>query len=142
MMTIDTFHYLENIRTILQPLPGIEEYRCFGTPAFRIRKKLLAHIQEDGETIAIHCRNRDEWIRKKPAVFFVTDHFRNYPSVLARLNKVNNTDLTAIFYEAWRSLSPKKLIRDFDDQYLFFICKFVLPFCLKRNAYPDVFLHL
>jgi hypothetical protein len=60
MMTIDTFHYLENIRTILQPLPGIEEYRCFGTPAFRIRKKLLARIQEDGETIAIHCRNRDE----------------------------------------------------------------------------------
>jgi hypothetical protein len=34
-------------------LPGVAEGICFGTPALYVRKKLLARLREDGETVAI-----------------------------------------------------------------------------------------
>lgn len=115
-MNIDTFHYLDIIRSILKPLPEVEEYSCFGTPAFRVKKKLLARIQEDGETIAVRCNNRDVWMKANPKVFFITDHFRNYPSVLVRLSIVSKKDLSKILTEAWRAIAPKKIIKEFDGQ--------------------------
>ena len=115
-MNIDTFHYLDTIRSVLAPLPEVEEYSCFGTPAFRVKKKLLARIQDNGETIAIRCHNRDVWMKAKPKIFFITDHFRNYPSVLVHLSTVTKKDLTQIVTEAWRDIAPKKTVKEFDGK--------------------------
>lgn len=115
-MNIDTFHYMDIIRSIVLPLPAVEEYTCLGTPAFRVKKKLLARIQQDGDTIAIRCHNRDVWMKANPKVFFITDHFRNYPSVLVRLSLVSKKDLTNILISAWRDLAPKTLVKTFDGK--------------------------
>jgi hypothetical protein len=113
-MNIDIFHHLDIIRSIVSSLPAVEEYTCLGTPAFRIKKKLLARIQEDGETIAIRCQDRDIWMKANPKVFFITDHFRNYAYVLIRLSLVNKKDLATLFTNGWRDIAPKKLIKEFD----------------------------
>jgi hypothetical protein len=113
-MNIDIFHHLDIIRSVVSSLPAVEEYTCLGTPAFRIKKKLLARIQEDGETIAIRCQDRDLWMKANPKVFFITDHFRNYAYVLIRLSLVTKKDLATIFTNGWRDIAPKKLIKEFD----------------------------
>ncbi len=115
MMDIDVFHYLDFVRKAVLHLPGTEEYTCFKTPAFRVKKKLLARIREDGETLAVHADDRDVWIKANPSVFFITDHYRNYPFVLVRLPVVEEAELQQLLLEGWKQIAPKRFLKEFEE---------------------------
>lgn len=114
-MNIDTLHHLEKLRRLLQPYPSTEEYTCFGTPAFRIKKKLICRIREDGETLAVHCDDREPWMKKTPKVFFITDHYLNYRFVLVKLSAVCDKDLEKVLHEAWMQVAPKRMIKEYEE---------------------------
>ena len=114
-MNIDAFYYLDAIRKIALSLPGVEEYTCYGTPAFRVKKKLLARIKEDGETLAIHSEEREIWMKYDPGVFFITDHYRNYPMLLIKLPAVKQDDLKGALFEGWKQIAPKRLLKEYMD---------------------------
>jgi hypothetical protein len=103
--------YLPVLRQTILGLPGVSEGICFGTAAFYVSKKLLARMKEDDKTLAVYTPDRDEWTIRDNTIFFITDHYKNYPYVLVRLDKVKKTDLTAILTEAWRSRAGKKLLQ-------------------------------
>ena len=103
--------YLSFIRKTMLPLPGVTEGICFRTAAFYVSKKLLARIKEDGETLMVYTPDRDEWMSRDSIVFFITEHYRNYPSVLVNLSKVKSRDLVKILKEAWRARAGKKLLQ-------------------------------
>ena len=115
-MNIDTLHYLDTIRATRAPFPCVEEYNCVGTPAVRVKKKLLVRLKEDGETLAVRCQEREIWMRANPGTFFITDHYRNYPTVLVRLSVVTKKELSGLLMEAWRDIAPKKLVKEFDSR--------------------------
>ena len=92
-------------------LPGVTEGTCFGTPAFYVNKKLLARLKEDGETLMVHTDERDRWMKMNPDIFFVTDHYRNYPSMLIRLGKVSQKDLKKLLTDAWKNRANKTLLK-------------------------------
>jgi hypothetical protein len=109
---------LETVRELLRELPGVEEGPCYGTPGFRVRKKFLARIWEDGETLVVKCGDdeRDFRMNADPATFFVTDHYRGYPTVLVRLGRVGVEDLRDLLVESWRRLAPKTLLAQYDGR--------------------------
>lgn len=111
-MNIDSFVYLERVRTMAFSLPEVTEKLCFGTPAFYVQKKLIARLKEDGETLVVYTDDRDIWIKAKPAIYFVTDHYRNYPMMLVRLVKVSKDDLQTLLKEAWRMRAGKRLLKE------------------------------
>ena len=41
------------LRKLFLALPGVEEAPCYGTPGFRVRKKLLARFHQDGESLVL-----------------------------------------------------------------------------------------
>ena len=112
-MNSDAADYLDTIRKFVLHLPGAEEYICYGTPAFRVKKRLIARLKEDGETLAVHADDRDDWTGKDAAIFFVTDHYRNYPMVLVNLAKVTEADLQQVLFEAWKQVAPKRLLKSY-----------------------------
>jgi hypothetical protein len=109
---------LESVRRILLGLPGVEEGPCYGTPGFRVRGKLLVRFREDGETLVVKCGDdeRDVLMQMDPRTFFITDHYRGYPTVLVRLSTVDRADLRGILERAWRRLAPKRLAAAFDEK--------------------------
>jgi len=114
-MNIDTFHHLETIRKYMLTLPGVEEYACFGTPAFRVNKKLLARLREDGESLALRNEEREKWIDKNPSVYFVTEHYRNYPTLLIHLSKADENELYLLLFAAWQSRATKKQLKEYEE---------------------------
>jgi hypothetical protein len=110
-MKKDPAGYLPFIHEHMLTLPGVTEGVCFGTAAFYVSKKLLARIKEDGQTLAVYTPDRDEWTVRDNIVFFITDHYKNYPYVLVNLGKVKKADLVAILTEAWRSRAGKRLLQ-------------------------------
>ena len=96
-------------REIALGLPGVAESTSYGTPAFRVRKKLIARQHQDGASLVVRTDfdAREALLRAKPKSFFLTDHYRAYPYVLVRLGAVSKKDLTDVLTEAWRQCAPR-----------------------------------
>jgi hypothetical protein len=104
-------HSFATVREIMNALPGAEEGTSYGTPAFRVKKKFLLRMWEDGETLVVKCGfdERDFRTRADPETFFTTDHYRGYPTVLVRLSKVRRQDLEELLVASWRRLASPRL---------------------------------
>ena len=111
----DPFIYLQFIRQHMATLPGATEGLCFGTPAFYVNRKLLARMWENGEVLVVHTEEREKWMQTDPDAFFITDHYRNYPSMLINLEKVQPNYLEQLLTEAWRRRAAKTLIKQYQD---------------------------
>ena len=108
--------HLETVRRLALALPGVEEGTSYGTPGFRVRGKFLARLWEDGETLVVKCgdEERDFRMQADPETFFITDHYRGYPTVLVRLARVRVNDLAEVLQEAWRRNAPRRLVTEYD----------------------------
>ena len=106
----------ELVRRIALALPGVEDALSYGTPGLKVKGKLVARLKEEG-VIAIRVGTileRDWLIGNDPAVFYITEHYRDYPSLLERLSAVSETTLRDLLTAEWRRVAPKKLVKDFD----------------------------
>jgi hypothetical protein len=93
---------LAAIRRVALSLPGVEEGTSYGTPAWRAGKRMLARMHQDGQSIVLKIGNetRDHLLQADPGTFFVTDHYRGYPMVLARLDRLSAADLRKLLARA------------------------------------------
>lgn len=63
---------------IIQKLPGTEESTSYGTPAIKVKSKLLSRLRTEAEgALALRCDFLDRQIllQVDPEVFFLTDHY-------------------------------------------------------------------
>ena len=90
---------------------GTEEGTSYGTSAFRARKKLLARLREDSDSLvvcAIEEPERNMLIAAQPEAYYTTPHYRGHPSVLVRLSQIERDELESLLTESWRRLSATK----------------------------------
>ena len=57
--------------------------------------------------VRISFDERAELIASEPSVYYVTDHYVNYPTVLVRLAKIELNALADLLETAWRLVSEK-----------------------------------
>jgi hypothetical protein len=112
----DPFIYLQFAREHMLQLPGTTEGMSHGTPAFYVNKRMLARIWENGEVLVVRSDEREKWIQAYPEIFFITDHYRNYPTMLVNLHKVNPDDLKQLLTTAWLSRASKTLVKEYENR--------------------------
>lgn len=100
------------VRETMLALPGVEEGTSYGTPAFRIQKFLLCRFHQDRKSLVvpIDMEDREILLEVDPDSFYLTDHYRNYPYMLAKLATVDRDALRDLLEEAWRRHAPKSLV--------------------------------
>lgn len=88
---------------------GVEESTSYGTPALKVRGKLLVRLREDGQTLVLITTfiNRDLLLRDKSRTFFTEEHYRDYPAILTRLTRVGPNQLREMIGDAWRRVTKK-----------------------------------
>ncbi|HEY8601023.1 MAG TPA: MmcQ/YjbR family DNA-binding protein [Thermomicrobiales bacterium] len=108
----------DEVRAWVLALPGAEEGTSYGTPAFRVRGKLLARLREEGDVLVVKVEidYRDLLIHGSPEIYFTTPHYTGYPAVLVRLPAADPGKLREILTDAWRVHAPKRLVAEFDVQ--------------------------
>lgn len=107
----------ERFLRIALSMPGAETSSSYGTPAVKVRGKLMSRWRTEAEgALAIRCDFLDRQILllAQPDVFFLTDHYRDYPMILMRLEKASKTAMAEAVERAWRLVAPAKLIRQRD----------------------------
>src|ERR1051326_9153767 len=85
----------DTVRQLALALPEVEEGTSYGTPAFKVRKKLFLRLREDGDSLVVKIDflKRDVLMNAEPETFYITDHYKNYPYILVRLSKVRQVVL-------------------------------------------------
>lgn len=99
-------------------LPEVVEDIWFRTPALKVRGKSFVRLKEDGRSVVFLVESVDEQeflIQAKPSVFYITDHYRGYPAVLARLNALGASECRLRLERAWRVKAPRALVKQLDE---------------------------
>jgi hypothetical protein len=101
-MNIDVIAFYNKVSSIALGFPGVVASTSYGTPAFKINKKMFARLKEDGATLVVYTFERNTWMKKDPITFFITDHYKNYPCLLINLATVKKKDLKELLYASWQ----------------------------------------
>ncbi len=69
-------------------IPGSEEVLWFKKPAVFVYGQFLTKVHDKEEAMTLRVSSmemRDMMLEAEPELFYITDHYRNFPFVLARL---------------------------------------------------------
>ena len=101
------------VREIALALPDVEESTIHGAPSLKVCGKLLTcpaiHRSAEPNTLAVRVdfEQRAKLLAAEPGIYYVTDHYADYPTVLVRLSRIDRTSLRHLLGLAWRFLNSK-----------------------------------
>jgi hypothetical protein len=101
------------VREIALALPDVEESTIHGAPSWKVRGKLLTcpALDKSAEpnmlAVRIDFDQRAELLAAEPSLYYVTDHYVNYPTVLVRLSRIDRKSLSDLLGMAWRFVSSQ-----------------------------------
>lgn len=104
---------------LARALPEVVEDSWYGTAALKVRGKGLARLKENARDVVFMLESVDEQealIEARPDVYYITDHYRGWPSVLARLATLDAAECRVRLELAWRLKAPASLVRTFDGE--------------------------
>lgn len=103
----------DTVRKIGLALPGVEESTAYGSPALKVRGKLMACIpvhrsaEPDSLAVCVDLDDRSQLLAEAPETYYVTDHYRPYEFVLVRLSRVNPAVLRDLLSMAHKFVTRK-----------------------------------
>lgn len=84
----------DTVREVGLGLSDVEEGTAYGSPALKVRGRmftcLASHRSAEPGTLVVlvDFSQRDALIAERPDIYYLTDHYVNYPSVLVRLSRI------------------------------------------------------
>ena len=85
----------DTVEKIGLALPGVEVGTSWGTRALKLRGQMIACVptnkqaEKNSIVVRIDFAQREELLRAEPDVYYVKEHYLNYPCVLARLSRLH-----------------------------------------------------
>jgi hypothetical protein len=107
------------VRKIGLELPGVEEANAHGSRALKVGGKLLAcipthrSVEPHSLVVRVDLDDRAQLLAEAPDVYYVTDHYVSYPSVLVRLSHVTVDVLRDLLGMAYKSVTGKTAPRSY-----------------------------
>ena len=100
----------ENLRLAAAGLPGIVESTSYGTPSLHVGRKFLCRVK-DPATIVLMCplEEKEMLVEAAPDVYFETDHYRGWPAILVRVERIAPAELRHRLRRAYLMQAPGKL---------------------------------
>ena len=98
-------------------LPDVVKSTMYGSPALKVRGNLFACVPANKSAeanCAVFRIDRDlraALIKTKPEIYYITDHYADHPTVLARLSRMDPKELRDILGLAWSFVCSKKPAR-------------------------------
>ena len=80
-------------------IPGTKEVLWFRKPAVFLHDQFLTKVHDKEEAMTLRVSSmemRDMMLEVEPELFYITDHYRNFPFVLARLSALTPKTLKEI----------------------------------------------
>jgi len=107
----------EEMDAIVMAFPGAEKGMSYGQPSYKVNGKFFTRLRrEDASLVLLEVSfdEREMLIEAEPETFHVTPHYKDYPSVLARIASLHPGSLRNFLERRWRKIAPKKWVKEHD----------------------------
>ena len=108
---------VEEMREICLSFPGAAEGSSYGKPAFLVNKKFFTRLRREDQSVVlmeIPFDEREMLMQAEPDTFHFTTHYKDYPSVLARIATLHPGSFRAFLERRWRKIAPKAAVKAWD----------------------------
>ena len=103
----------EMVRDMALKLPDVKATESPRGLGLKVRGKLMActatHKSAEPNTLMVRVSvaEREKRIAEDPEVYYLTDHYRDYPALLVRLTKINRKSLENLLGCSWQFIYEK-----------------------------------
>lgn len=104
---------------LVMGFPETEYTTAYGQPAYKSFGKFLTRLRTEDDSVVLGQVSHDEreiLCEADPETFHFTDHYRNYPYVLARLKQLDMKTLRGYLMRQWRHNAPKKWLKAWEER--------------------------
>jgi hypothetical protein len=108
---------LKTIQIMITRLPGAIEEKSYGTPGFKVKKRLFARLHQEEDAIVFLLNTVEEQqalIAKDPIIYYITDHYDGYAAVLVR-PILEKEEFFTLLEHAWRRVAEKDDLHEYDE---------------------------
>ena len=94
----------------------MEETTSHGQPTLKAHGKLWVwwSPHEDAPVFNVPIEEREVLVEAEPETFFFTPHYKDYPLILVRPEKLDLDWAKANLIKVWRAQAPKRLLKAYD----------------------------
>lgn len=107
----------DDMHAIIMSFPGAEEGMSYGSPSYKVNGKFFTRLRREDQSVVIvgvSMDERDMLMEAEPGTFHITPHYKDYPSVLARIETLHPGSFHNFLERKWRTIAPKKVVKDWD----------------------------
>ena len=97
--------------------PMVEKGMSYGSPAYKVNGKFFTRLRREDDSLVlleVPFDEREMLMEAEPETFHFTAHYKDYPSVLARIATLHPGSLKAFLDRRFRKIAPKKLLKEWE----------------------------
>src|SRR5689334_113372 len=104
---------------VVMSFPMVEKGMSYGRPSYKVNGKFFTRLRrEDASLVLLEVPfdEREMLMEAEPETFHFTAHYKDYPSVLARIATLHPGSLKAFLERRFRKIAPKKLLKEWEAE--------------------------
>jgi hypothetical protein len=108
-----------DLKKIALSFPETEEGTSYTHPAYLAFNKFFTRYRKEDNSFVLTVsgmEHRDMLLEMDPKTYFITDHYKSFPGVLVRLDRVTKDEVRGMLERRWRQIAPKKLMKEIDEK--------------------------
>ena len=110
---------LEEMEAIVMAFPLAEKGVSYGRPSYKVNGKFFTRLRPEDDSLVlleIPFDEREMLIEAEPATFHFTAHYKDYPSVLARIEHLHPGSFRAFLERRFRKIAKKSVIKAWEAE--------------------------
>ncbi|MES1197467.1 MAG: MmcQ/YjbR family DNA-binding protein [Pseudomonadota bacterium] len=107
----------EEFVALAKELPEVEESTSWGSPSLKVRGKYIGGFNTGEKAFVFRVASIEDQaflLEAAPHVYYITDHYKGYPAILARPSRLTKKEARGRLEQAWRIQAPKTLVKKYD----------------------------
>lgn len=107
----------DEMDAIVMSFPLTEKGMSYGRPSYKVNGKFFTRLRREDDSLVlleIPFDEREMLMEAEPETFHFTAHYKDYPSVLARIATLHPGSLKAFLDRRFRKIAPKKLLKEWE----------------------------
>lgn len=104
----------DEMRQIALSFPGCVEGSSYGRPSFLVNGKFFTRLRREDNSLVlleVPFDEREMLMEVDPETYFFTPHYKDYPSVLARLDHLHPGSFRSFLERRFRKVAKKSVVK-------------------------------
>ena len=104
----------DQMKAIVLAFPGAEEGMSYGSPSFKLNGKFFTRLRREDASVVLMDVSHDEremLMEAEPGTFHITPHYKDYPSVLARIETLHAGSFQNFLERRFRKVAKKAVVK-------------------------------